>query len=171
MRAKQRPRSAHGADAEIIVTRSQYTVTFVRGDGRRHIQVILHAYSHAAEALVHFDVDCCAVAYDGARVVATPRGRRAIEHRLNILDVGLASPTYERRLEKYAERGFAVLVPGMQREKLDSDILNSVHDIDAARRQLRRVSAASDAWFGGSEMPIPAAVSGLARTAARLIQS
>ena len=58
---EQRPRSAHGADTEIIATRSQYTVTFVRGNGRRHIQVILHAYSHAAEALVHFNLDCCAV--------------------------------------------------------------------------------------------------------------
>ena len=64
-----------------------------------------------AEVLCGFDVDCCAVCYDGARVYGLPRAVDAINSRINLADGTRQSPTYETRLLKYAKRGFSVAVP------------------------------------------------------------
>ena len=76
-----------------------------------------------------FDVDACCVAYDGERAWATPRARRAINVRVNVVDETRQSLTYESRLLKYGLRGFAVCVPGLDKSKiapnlLDRDIAN-----------------------------------------------
>lgn len=50
--------------------------------------------------------------YDGSRVFALPRAKRALTKHMNVVDLGRMSQTYEVRLAKYAKRGFAVAIPG-----------------------------------------------------------
>jgi len=49
----------------VICFRSKYAVTLVSKYPYRHIQIILRLYKSPAEILMGFDVDCCAVGYDG----------------------------------------------------------------------------------------------------------
>jgi hypothetical protein len=99
--------------------RSKHAVTFLQEHPRRAVQIVLRIYQSPAEVLAGFDVDCCSVAYNGDKVWATPRSRRALNGRLNVVDDTRQSPTYESRLLKYSVRGFAVVVPGFIHTKLD----------------------------------------------------
>ena len=72
-----------------------------------------------------FDVDCCSVAYDGARVLVTPRAHNAIISQYNTLDMSRRSPSYEMRLAKYARRGFEVLVPNLQRDLINPQVMEA----------------------------------------------
>ncbi len=75
-------------------------------------------YSNVAEVLCGFDLDSCCVAYTAKgsdqqpHVWALPRAQRALTLRDNVADPERQSLTYESRLIKYAQRGFAVAVPG-----------------------------------------------------------
>jgi hypothetical protein len=50
------------------------------------------------QVLLGFDIDCCCVAYDGERVWAAKRARRALVHGINLVDPTRQSTTYELRL-------------------------------------------------------------------------
>ena len=79
----------------------------------------------AIQVLVGFDVDCCSVAYDGTRVLVTPRAHNAIISQYNTLDMSRRSPSYEMRLAKYARRGFEVLVPNLQRDLINPQVMEA----------------------------------------------
>ena len=104
-------------DSVKAMTRTNTTVSFARqdADGRilRTVQVILRLCRSTTEVLTGFDLDCCCVAFDGERVVALPRARRAIKHSFNVAgaDASRESYNFEVRLLKYACRGWAVACP------------------------------------------------------------
>lgn len=112
-----------------VIVRGKGVVTIHSWDGHggdyrigRKIQVVLRLYDSPAEVLYGFDVDCCSCAYDGQKVWATPRCLLAIRSGNNILNP-LHSwpnrPSYEIRLAKYANRGYAVAVPGLDMRRID----------------------------------------------------
>ena len=49
---------------------------------------------------------------------ATPAAQRAMQTGVNLADPTRQSCTYESRLAKYAQRGFAVGVPGLRTEAM-----------------------------------------------------
>jgi hypothetical protein len=100
-------------DQDILIVRTKASVTFHFRYPIRPIQVILRLYKSPAEVLVGFDVDCCCIGFDGTNVWALPRCRRALNQRMNLVDIDRQSTTYEIRLTKYAKRGFRVGVPGL----------------------------------------------------------
>lgn len=104
---------------ETQVVRTGNAVTIIAGFPHRHVQLVLRLYKSPAEVLLGFDIDACAVGFDGRRVWAVPRSRRAIVQRRNIVDMSRRSLTYEVRLYKYSKRGFAVAVPGFERARVD----------------------------------------------------
>lgn len=89
---------------------SNYAVTLLGFDVFRPIQFVLRLYRTPNEVLQGFDVDSCCVGYDlrYKQVYASPRAWRAIVTRCNTVDISRRSPSYESRLIKYAERGFAI---------------------------------------------------------------
>jgi hypothetical protein len=95
------------------ILRTRNAVTFLMPPPYRNIQIVCRLYHSVAQILLGFDLDCCALAYNGADVVSLPRGLRALQTRQNIVDTTRQSTTYEARLYKYARRGFAVAVPGL----------------------------------------------------------
>ncbi|RKP04376.1 ankyrin repeat-containing domain protein, partial [Thamnocephalis sphaerospora] len=88
----------------------------------RHIQIILRIYRSPAEVLMGFDVDCCSVGFDGRDVWALPRAHNAFVTQQNRVDMTRRSPSYEMRLAKYSERGFEILVPALDRDRIDPTI-------------------------------------------------
>ena len=86
--------------------------------------VVLQVVANMSELLCQFDVDCAAVAFEPAtgKAYMTPRAKRAFEHGCNVLDSRFNSPTYAERLWKYASRGFAVAVPGLDMHLVSANI-------------------------------------------------
>ena len=85
---------------------------------------MLHVVENVTELLRQFDVDCAAVAFEPAtgKAYMSPRAKRAFESGCNILDSRFNSPTYAERLWKYANRGFAVAVPGLDMHLVSPNI-------------------------------------------------
>jgi len=80
-----------------------------------------------AQVLLGFDVDACQFAYDGERVLATSAAKRALVSGVNIADPERRAATYENRLCKYAIRGFAVAIPGLEPERVAPRHLEHEH--------------------------------------------
>ncbi|RIA83139.1 hypothetical protein C1645_699703 [Glomus cerebriforme] len=107
---------------EVACFRSKHCVTILSQYPYRHIQIVLRLYNSPSEILTGFDVDCCSVGYDGENVWALPRAHQAIIKQRNIVDLTRRSPSYEIRLIKYAERGFEIKVPSLERSRIDPTI-------------------------------------------------
>ena len=99
-----------GEKARLMVTRSAAAVTLFRKGGSLPMQVVLNTYSSVEALLVGFDVDAACVCYRLATgtFMVSPRGRRALEYRVNVMQSSRNSSAYAHRLEKYASRGFAI---------------------------------------------------------------
>lgn len=97
----------------LVVTTPCAMTIYFQGDFPP-IQIIDGNFLHSVpELLATFDVDACAVAFDGRRFLADPRAARALTKGYNMLDPSLASPRYDQRLGKYGRRGFETLIPSM----------------------------------------------------------
>jgi hypothetical protein len=75
------------------------------------IQIIRRCYDNMPSIIHGFDISACSVAFDGREVFMTHRALFAYQHRMIIIDPELdRSKTYERRLAKYYNRGFSILL-------------------------------------------------------------
>lgn len=91
---------------------NKYVVSLIPDSKRElKVQIILRAYKNIYEVLAGFDVDSCAVAYDGRDVLLTNRSENAFRTRYNVVDISRRSPSYESRLYKYWKRGFGIYIP------------------------------------------------------------
>jgi len=64
---------------DILVVRNSKTISIFSQYPTRRVQIILKAVRHPKEVLLNFDLDICAIAYDGAEVWMLPRAVRALE--------------------------------------------------------------------------------------------
>jgi hypothetical protein len=121
---------------EILVVSRARSVTIVPPFPGRRIQIHVGAWMSGAEVISHTDVDCCAVLYDGKDVQFTLRGHMSWTRCCNFtgnerLYHIRGSPTYERRLLKYARRGFAVMDLGVTADKkalVDESVRSTFED-------------------------------------------
>jgi len=77
-------RSNLPADASCLVIRNSKTISFLTSYPNRRFQIILKKVRHPKEVLLNFDLDICAVGYDGKEVWMLPRMVRALEGTLDI---------------------------------------------------------------------------------------
>lgn len=103
----------------ILFVRTEHCITAVLDSRRRHVQIILRCYKSPAEVLMGFDIDSCCVGFDGETLWALPRAVRALTYGINLVDPGRQSKSYCQRLVKYAKRGFAIAVPGLDRSNIN----------------------------------------------------
>lgn len=114
--------------------RTPHTLTFVsRGRNFRNIQVILQLAATPSDIINKFDVDACAVYFDGTDVYGNERAVNAFATTVNMIDLSYRSWAYEKRLIKYAKRGFAIGAPGLERERVE---LRTMRDIKVCRKSL-----------------------------------
>ena len=107
---------------ETTTIRTKNTITIASRHPVRNVQIVLRIYKSISEILTGFDVDCSCAAYDGNQVYASPRALAAYMTQINSVDLTRRSPSYENRLSKYAQRGFEVYWPLLDREKVDPTI-------------------------------------------------
>ena len=124
------------------------------------VQIVLRLYESPAEVLLGFDVDCCCVGYDGERVWALRRAMRAIQYCCNILNPLHAWPSkasYEYRLVKYALRGYAIAIPGMETVEVDlSKIISTpLSKLKGFARLVRLAMAFDDSHATGGDAKSP----------------
>jgi hypothetical protein len=101
--------------------RNKYAITLVVGT--KKIQIILRLYKSISEILHGFDLGSSAVGYDGNQLYFTTLGRFSYEYFANIVDPSRRSTTYERRLMKYYGRGFDIILPYLDINKLSTSYL------------------------------------------------
>ena len=89
----------------------------------RPSQIITRLYASRDDILNGFDIDCCCCGFDGEHALITPRAIAAITTRVNTVDLSIRGESYELRLLKYVERGFAIGVPRLVRAKLSDSYL------------------------------------------------
>lgn len=91
------------------------------------IQIILRAYDYPEHIPLGFDLGSCAVAlqfYDGNPVLFTSKfGRLALLTGYNVIDPTRVSPSFQRRLRKYFERGFGIIFPDLDLDRVPKDNL------------------------------------------------
>jgi hypothetical protein len=98
--------------ANVTITRSLHTVTLIRAKCPP-IQIILRQYSTLAEVLHGFDNGACAAAFDGHKVFLSGLGAFAAERMSNIVCLDGRRGSYERRLVKYFNRGYDIILPNL----------------------------------------------------------
>ena len=84
------------------------------------VQIILRAYPSVSAILHAFDVPSACVAYDWRRAYTTTLGAFALLFRVNIVVPAYRSTTYEARLVKYFNRGFAIALRHIRRDVFGS---------------------------------------------------
>ena len=102
--------------AERIVVKNARTITFLTKYPNRRIQIILKLVPSPTDILLSFDLDACALGFDGSKILMLPRFVRALETASSMFTMDLIwghrfrnrGATQKTRLLKYAERGFGV---------------------------------------------------------------
>jgi len=85
---------------------------------KKTIQIILRLYKTKSEILHGFDIGSSAIGFDGDNVILTTLGRFSYEYMCNIVDTTRRSTTYEKRLKKYLDRDFDIILPKLDITKL-----------------------------------------------------
>nr|QBK93919.1 MAG: hypothetical protein LCPAC406_02330 [Pithovirus LCPAC406] len=113
------------ATDEHIPVRTRYSITIPINVSRRYepviVQFILIKSQSKYQILNRFDIDASCIGFNIAKHLisyALPRFVRAFETRTNVTDPTRQSPTYIKRLTKYAGKGFNIAVPGFQLDKI-----------------------------------------------------
>jgi hypothetical protein len=99
----------------MYVYRTQQCITFHYQHFARNdiVQVILRRYNTIGEVIHGFDLGSSSVAWDGHRVFLTGLGKLAAEHGVNVLNLVARRGSYERRLARYFERGYDLVLPDL----------------------------------------------------------
>ena len=106
------------------VSRSKNAVTFYV-TGQPDVQVILRLYPTPSSICSAFDICSCCLGWDGENLFGTYRGIYSLQNLTNMVNFGRLSPSYERRLVKYASRGIAVRVPDFDRSLVNEEMLDA----------------------------------------------
>jgi len=106
----------HQPKIECEMLRNNNTIKIKMGDIK--MQIMFRLYFSVSEILHGFDLGSSAVGFDGQDIYFTTLSKFCYENSCNIVDTTRRSTTYERRLEKYFERGFNIVMPKLDLERL-----------------------------------------------------
>ncbi|KAJ7186758.1 hypothetical protein C8R46DRAFT_1184623 [Mycena filopes] len=101
-----------------LVVRNCSTITFYARYPLRRIQIVLKLVESPKTVLLNFDLDICAMGWDGHTVWMLPRAARALETGCNIFTMGLIHGHYlasrrastSERVFKYADKGYGIRI-------------------------------------------------------------
>lgn len=92
-----------------------YNIPIFTNTIKSGIQIIRRLYSCPQEIITGFDIDCCCIltTLEG-NLWITERGAYSLVNGYNTFNFERMSPSYEYRLLKYCNRGFAIWIPFME---------------------------------------------------------
>jgi len=100
---------------------------YVSEESKVELQIIFRLYKSISEVLHGFDVDCCAMGYDGTSIYATKRCIYSLMNGYNTINFERMSPSYELRLAKYGSRGMGIYIPGLEKSKINTEEMAKFH--------------------------------------------
>ncbi|KAI4095814.1 MAG: hypothetical protein LQ344_001368 [Seirophora lacunosa] len=111
------------------VVKSARTINFIPPYPHRRIQIILKLLPSPLDILLNFDLDACAIGFDGSQVLMLPRCARALETGYSTFTMDLIwghhlgprRETQEVRVFKYADRGFGLRILPSYVQSLEED--------------------------------------------------
>jgi hypothetical protein len=93
------------------IYRNNFTITFtVEGLGVQ--QYVLKLHGTTTEILYNFDIDTSCILFDGKNIYVSDRFLYAVNKGYNSVNLKCADETYEKRLIKYAAKGFPIFIQG-----------------------------------------------------------
>lgn len=104
------------------VTEKQLNIQYRRTKNCLNIgnyQIIFRIYKTKSEILHGFDIGSSAIGFDGKDILFTELSKFSYEYGANIIDTTRRSTTYEKRLRKYFDRGFDIIMPKFDPSKVD----------------------------------------------------
>lgn len=142
-----------GKESETIVIKNAKTINFIPRYPNRRIQIILKLLASPLDILLNFDLDACALGFDGTQVLMLPRCARALETGYSVFTMDLIwghhlgnrRETQEVRVFKYADRGFGLrILPSYVRSlEQQGDLGVTVsNDIESSAKATTEVSRA-----------------------------
>ena len=124
---------------DCMFLRTPYFISVWDPESQVEVQIILRLYNSIAQVISGFDLDSCALAFDGEKLYCMPRFIRAVQFGYNLVDPERQSPSYAARLKKYARRGFKVAIPGLNPKRIISSSITNLDAIGLAKF-LRKIS-------------------------------
>lgn len=120
------------AQARLVVKNAK-TINFLSSYPHRRIQIVLKLLPSPTDILLNFDLDACAIGFDGSRVLMLPRCARAIETGYSVFTMDLVwghhlgdrRASQENRIFKYADRGFGLRILPSYARSLEEDNLKA----------------------------------------------
>ncbi|KAG8527414.1 uncharacterized protein KY384_007566 [Bacidia gigantensis] len=102
--------------SERLVVKNAKTINFLTTFPGRRLQIVLKLLPSPTDILLNFDLDACAIGFDGSRILMLPRFVRALEtgysvFRMDLIwghHLGDRRATQDPRVFKYADRGFGI---------------------------------------------------------------
>ncbi|KAL8894888.1 MAG: hypothetical protein Q9207_008376 [Kuettlingeria erythrocarpa] len=112
-----------------MVVKNAKTINFIPKYPRRRVQIILKLLPSPLDILLNFDLDVCALGFNGSSVLMLPRCARAIETGYSTFTMdliwghhlGSRRATQEIRAFKYADRGFGLRILPSYVRSLETD--------------------------------------------------
>ena len=145
------------AIAQRLVVKNAKTINFLPSYPHRRIQIVLKLLPSPTDILLNFDLDACAIGFDGSRVLMLPRCARAIETGYSIFTMDLIwghhlksrRESQERRIHKYADRGFGLRIlpsyaQSLEEENLEAAIFKQSQTPASAERVIHDEN--NEAW-------------------------
>ena len=113
------------------------TINLLTSYPNRRIQIVLKLLSSPTDILLNFDLDACAIGFDGSHVLMLPRCARAIETGYSVFTMELVwghhlgnrRASQENRILKYADRGFGIrflpsYIRSLEEDRLEQEAFN-----------------------------------------------
>ena len=122
---------------ERLVVKNAKTINLLSTYPNRRIQIVLKLLPSPTDVLLNFDLDACAIGYNGLEVFMLPRCARAIETGYSVFTMDLIwghhlcdrRATQEARIFKYADRGFGIRFLPTCARCLEEDNLDDLFSI------------------------------------------
>ena len=116
-----------------LVVKNAKTINLLASYPHRRIQIILKLLPSPTDVLLNFDLDACAIGFDGSHVLMLPRCARAIETGYSVFTMDLVwghhlgnrRASQEIRIFKYADRGFGLRILPSYARSLEEDNLEA----------------------------------------------
>ena len=119
--------------ADRLVVKSAKTINLISDYPIRRVRIILELLPSPIDVLLKFDLDACAICFDGSRVLMLPRCARAIETGYSVFTMDLIwghhlserRASQQVRIFKYANRGFGLRILPSYVRSLEEDNLEA----------------------------------------------
>ncbi|KAL8953396.1 MAG: hypothetical protein Q9222_000773 [Ikaeria aurantiellina] len=107
-----------GVSQQHTVVKTRRSINFIPEYPSRRLQIVLKLQPTPLDVLLSFDLDACALGFDGSRVLMLPRCARALETGYSVFTMDLVwghhlahrRESQEVRVFKYADRGFGLRI-------------------------------------------------------------